>query len=61
LTIDIEVGSEPISGQVDVGGKRTQTFVGWAALAELLEGARTGTASGGAKAVRAEPADGVEA
>jgi hypothetical protein len=42
LTIAIDVASEPISGQVDLGGNRQQVFVGWTALAELLEEARMG-------------------
>lgn len=42
VTIDIDVGSDPISGHVDVAGTPTETFVGWSALAQLLEEARTG-------------------
>jgi hypothetical protein len=42
ITIDVEVGSEPISGQVELPGKRTEAFVGWSMLAERLEEARTG-------------------
>jgi hypothetical protein len=58
LTIEVEVGSDPIAGQVDLDGKRTERFVGWTALAMLLEEARTRTECGGAKAVSREAADG---
>jgi hypothetical protein len=49
VIVDIEVGSEPISGQVDAAGKRTELFVGWSTLAELLEEARSGKPHGGDK------------
>jgi hypothetical protein len=42
VTIDIDVGSEPIAGQVDLAGARREMFVGWSELAELLEEARAG-------------------
>jgi hypothetical protein len=45
VTIDVNVGSEPISGQVDLAGKRTEAFVGWSMLADLLEEARVGMQS----------------
>ncbi len=60
LTIDIEVASEPISGKLSVGGKQTEMFVGWTALAELLEEARTGTPSTGAKTGVSESGNGGE-
>jgi hypothetical protein len=41
VVIDVDVGSEPISGEALVPGKQTQAFVGWAVLAEILEEART--------------------
>jgi hypothetical protein len=58
VTIDVEVGSEPISGQLDLAGKRTELFVGWSALAELLEEARTGMPDTGGKAAAPESATG---
>jgi hypothetical protein len=45
VTIDVDVGSDPISGHIRVAGRSTETFVGWSALAELLEQARAGTPS----------------
>jgi hypothetical protein len=51
VTIDVNVGSEPISGQVDLCGKRTEAFVGWSTLAELLEEARMAVPCTGAKTV----------
>jgi hypothetical protein len=51
VTIDVEVGSEPIAGQADLAGKRTELFVGWSTLAELLEEARTGISDSGARTV----------
>jgi hypothetical protein len=60
LTIHVEVGSKPISGDVDVDGKRTERFVGWTALAVLLEEARTTTECGGAKIAAPESAAGGE-
>ena len=50
VTIDVDVGSDPISGYVDVAGRSTEAFVGWSALAELLEEARAGLVGGGARA-----------
>jgi hypothetical protein len=41
VTIDVDIGSEPISGQVELDGRRTTAFVGWSALTELIEEART--------------------
>jgi hypothetical protein len=49
VTIDVEVGSEPISGHASIDGERTERFVGWTALAVLLEAARSSTSCGGAK------------
>jgi hypothetical protein len=60
VTIDVDVGSEPISGQVDLAGKRTEMFVGWATLAELLEEARVGVPCSRAKTVAPEQATGGE-
>jgi hypothetical protein len=57
VTIDVDVGSDPISGHVDLGG-RTEMFVGWSELAELLEEARTGMPHGGAKTAAPESASG---
>jgi hypothetical protein len=58
VTIDVDVGSEPISGQVNLAGKRTEMFVGWSALAEFLEEARMGVQYSGAKIVAPEHATG---
>jgi hypothetical protein len=60
VTIDVEVGSEPIAGQVEFAGKRTERFVGWSTLAELLEEARRGIPESGAKTVAPEHATGGE-
>jgi hypothetical protein len=54
VIVDVEVGSDPISGHADVEGKRTERFVGWTALAVLLEAARTSTSCGGPNAVSPE-------
>jgi hypothetical protein len=55
VTIDIDVGSDPISGSVDIPGGRAEPFVGWSALAELLEEARAGMASRYARPAAADP------
>jgi hypothetical protein len=54
VTIDLDVGSDPISGQLDVAGRPTETFVGWSALAEILEEARAGLLGSGARTVPPE-------
>jgi hypothetical protein len=41
ITIDIDAGSDPISGHIMLPGRATTVFVGWSALAGLLEAART--------------------
>ena len=58
ITIDVDVGSEPISGQLELAGKRTELFVGWSALAELLEEARAGVPDSGAETLAPENATG---
>jgi hypothetical protein len=58
VVIDIDVGSEPISGAIELGGTGTQRFVGWTALAELLERARTGTPPNAAKTLAPEAVKG---
>jgi hypothetical protein len=48
LIIDVEIRSEPISGQVRVGLAPPQAFTGWTVLAEAIEKARRGADEEGA-------------
>jgi hypothetical protein len=57
LTIDIEVDSEPITGRVDIDGQLTRAFVGWTALADLIESARTDAPSGAVPAIAPSSAE----
>jgi hypothetical protein len=47
MQLSIEIGSEPISGQVAVAGGNSQQFCGWIELVETIESARhTGSSNG---------------
>jgi hypothetical protein len=47
MQLSIEIGSEPISGSVSVGGGSAQEFCGWIELVATIESARHAGASGG--------------
>jgi hypothetical protein len=47
MQLSIEIGSDPISGSVSVGGGNSQEFCGWIELVETIETARhTGSSRG---------------
>jgi hypothetical protein len=48
MQLSIEIGSEPISGSVSVGGGKSQEFCGWIELVATIESARDeGSTAGG--------------
>jgi hypothetical protein len=47
MQLSIEVGSEPISGSVSVGGGSSQEFCGWIELVATIESARDAGSSEG--------------
>jgi hypothetical protein len=49
MQLSIEVGSEPISGSVSVGGGNSEQFCGWIELVATIESARHTGSSGGGK------------
>lgn len=51
MQLSIEIGSEPISGSVSVGGGNSQQFCGWIELVETIESARHEDSSGGGEAI----------
>jgi hypothetical protein len=47
MQLSIEIGSEPISGSVSLGGGNSHEFCGWIELVETIESARHAGSSGG--------------
>lgn len=45
MHLDIEVGSEPIRGQVSVTGRTSEAFNGWIELTGAIESARAAGAA----------------